>query len=246
MHSNGREEWLKKPNIEYHERQFKNPYRSTVHFCDFLEEQNVMEQGRIIDIGAGLGANIKYMAERFPNISFTGIELNAHLVEIGNRFLRKECINNCKLIQGDLYNLDNIFIEKFDGVVSYQTLSWLPEYETALQKMIKLNPKWIGITSLFYEGPINTTILIQDYSQKVGKKPFLESYYNIYSLDLIEQLLTENKFTIFKYKPFEIDIDLEQPKTRRMGTYTIKTIEGKRLQISGPLLMSWYFVFASK
>ena len=31
-----------------------------------------------------------------------------------------------------------------------------------------------------------------------------------------------------------------------MGTYTIKTEDGNRLQVSGAMLMPWYFVYAAK
>ena len=48
-------------------------------------------------------------------------------------------------------------------------------------------------------------------------------------------------FNNIKYKPFEIDIDLAKP-VNRMGTYTEKLENGHRIQISGPLLMPWYFV----
>ena len=49
----------------------------------------------------------------------------------------------------------------------------------------------------------------------------------------------------FEYIPFEIDIDLPQT-TKDIGTYTIKSEEGKRIQISAGLMMPWYFIVASK
>ena len=50
-----------------------------------------------------------------------------------------------------------------------------------------------------------------------------------------------NKFN--QLNQIEIDIDIKKPKDKNlMGTYTVKTVENKRLQISGPLLMNWYFI----
>ena len=39
---------------------------------------------------------------------------------------------------------------------------------------------------------------------------------------------------------FEIDIDLPKPKKPKFGTYTIRTENGKRIQVSGYILMPWY------
>ena len=43
-----------------------------------------------------------------------------------------------------------------------------------------------------------------------------------------------------------MDIDLPKPDSPRMGTYTVKSESGERLQFSGALFMSWYFVLAEK
>jgi hypothetical protein len=58
--------------------------------------------------------------------------------------------------------------------------------------------------------------------------------------------LKDKGYTVFKYCPFEMDIDLPKPEHTLMGTYTKTLPNGKRLQISGPLLMNWYFIYAAK
>lgn len=70
---------------------------------------------------------------------------------------------------------------------------------------------------------------------------------NIYSLPRVENFFFENGYQVFKSIPFEIDIDLPKPEHSKMQTYTQKIVdENKRLQISGPLLMSWVFIYAAK
>jgi nucleoside-diphosphate-sugar epimerase/ubiquinone/menaquinone biosynthesis C-methylase UbiE len=240
------EKWSGEINLDYHIRQYKETYRSTIFFCDFLEQFNVLNKGNIGDIGAGLGSNIRYMSERFPNTDFVGIDLDPQLVTLGNEYLRKYKAKNCKLIQGDIYNLDPVLIGTFDGILITQLLLALSEYKTPLEKIIDLKPKWIGLNSLFYDGPINATILIKDYNIKFKNKPYKEYYHNIYSIDLVRKLFKKHGYETFEYTPFEIDIDLKNPNIKEMGTYTVKTIEGKRIQISGPLLMNWYFIFTAK
>ena len=41
---------------------------------------------------------------------------------------------------------------------------------------------------------------------------------------------------------FVIDVDLPVPESKQMGTYTLKDINGTRLQFSGPLFMPWKMI----
>lgn len=187
------------------------------------------------------------MKKRFPGYNFTGLDINEELIKEGNSFLQQENIG-CKIEYGDLYNLDiKKLANRFEGVISYQTLSWLPEYEKALLEMIKLNPNWISLTSLFYDGLVDCKIEIQEFSSPKDKKSDKTCFYNIYSLPRVENFFFENGYQVFKSIPFEIDIDLPKPEHSKMQTYTQKIVdENKRLQISGPLLMSWVFIYAAK
>ena len=50
----------------------------------------------------------------------------------------------------------------------------------------------------------------------------------------------------FEYIPFMIDIDLPKTDNMDIGTYTVKTVEGDRIQISAGMMMPWYFAVAYK
>jgi ubiquinone/menaquinone biosynthesis C-methylase UbiE len=244
------DEWTKNYNDDYFNRQFKTPYRSTIKFCDWLEQIGVLTMQsncNIMDIGTGKGSNIYYMSERFPNCQYLGLDINNNFIKEGNTFFEKENINSCKLEYGDLYNLDiKKHANRFEGIISYQTLSWLPEYEGALTEIVKLNPNWIALTSLFFDGLINCKVEIEEFKNLEEKNGFKTAFYNVYSLPRIERFFFEKGYKLFKYCPFEIDIDLPKPEHSHMQTYTEKLIDGKRLQISGPLLMNWFFIYAEK
>lgn len=243
--------WLKQLDnkaLKYHERQFKTPNRSTVFFSDFLKSLKLLSEKdskNLLDIGSGEGASLSYMGYRFPKSNFTGVDINKFLVKKGNSYFSKTKQSNCKLEVGDLYDLDKKYRNNFDGIISLQTLSWLPDYVSAIKQMIKLNPKWIVISSLFYEGLIECEIKVWDYTGRSGKRP-KEAFYNIYSLELIKKLFNKYGYKKFKYRPFIIDIDIEKNKEGGMGTYTVKKENAERLQISGPLLMNWYFIAAER
>jgi ubiquinone/menaquinone biosynthesis C-methylase UbiE len=240
-------------NDDYYTRQFKTPYRSTVKFCDWLEELNILNvnsESNILDIGAGKGETLYYMKQRFPSCSYMGIDIKNELVIEGNSFFSTNQMQDCLLEYGDLYNLDFAMLaDKFEGIVMLQTLSWLPEYENALSEIIKLNPKWIALTSLFYDGLVECKTEIKEFKCIDTKNvDWVEDsfYYNTYSLPRIKEFLSKKGYRTFKCIPFEIDVDLPRPAHTRMQTYTEALQNGKRLQISGPLLMNWYFIYAAK
>lgn len=245
------EDWLNVPeNLrrEYHEKQLGKPYRSTVAFCNWLESLGIDGErpAKVLDLGAGMGANIHYMRERFPRFRFVGIELNPEFVTRGNAVFRERGVRYCTLESGDFYNLGKKYVGRFDGLVSFQTLSWLPDYRRALTRMIDLKAKWIGLTSLFFDGHVSCQIKVRDYSMPVARRRYRETYCNVYSLKQIEDLFRRKGYSRIVYQPFEIDIDLPRNNVRGMGTYTERLHGGRRIQISGPLLMNWYFVFAQR
>ncbi len=240
---------LSKTQIEYHTNQFEIPYRGTIAFCDWLESRGLFSSKNklnVADIGAGAGSNVYFMSKRYPNINFTGIELNKELVHLGNKIIKTTNQQNCNLKYGDLYNLNKKIENKYNGIVSFQTLSWLPEYKIPIKKISSLNPDWIAMTSLFNEEEVDLKIQIKDYSRLGKKKPFKEGYYNIYPLKHVKDHFKKLGYPNFAYSKFEIDIDLPKPKSKGLATYTEKLENGSRIQISGGILMNWYSIMATK
>ena len=232
---------------KYHKKQFENIFRSTIKFVDWLEQLGHLSHDKeqcVCDIGCGAGSNCGYLGDRFTKSQFIGIDLSQQLIEYGNEMLRER--KNCKLYQGDWFQMDMDWKDKFNGVISFQTLSWLSDYHQALLQLAKLNPKWIAISSLFYEGDIDYNIKLKNYYHPSRNEEYKEMYYNIYSLIQIRRYFENLGYKKFDYIPFEIDIDLPKPDDLDIGTYTVKTIDGRRIQISAGLMMTWYFIAASK
>lgn len=242
-------EWLELPNMEYHEGQFQEPYRSTVMFVDWLVAQGVVDRSRgsrMIDVGAGLGANVAYMAQHLATSDITGLDINPELVVQGNARLKRLGLSNCRLVAGDLYRLKDFCRNHYDGVVSLQTLSWLPEYESAVKSIASCGADWVAFSSLFFEGHVSCKIEITDHSTSLSDEQPRRTYYNIYSLPQVAHTLQDCGYSRVSFNPFEIDRDLAKPSHGGMGTYTEKTESGSRLQRSGPLLMPWYFVLGQR
>ncbi len=233
--------------LSYHLGQFDKPYRSTELFYEWLANKDCFNKSKkIIDVGAGAGSNLAYFAKRNPQIQCVGVDNDQELIMIGKKIIEKLALNNIILQCQDLFKLkkQKLFFET-DGVISLQTLSWLPHYEKAMRSILRLNPRWFAASSLFYEGEINAFITLHDYYRPTKNKEYVEYYYNVYSLGLFKKYLAKFGYKKFSFKRYDIDIDLPCI-TRDLGTYTEMLTSGRRLQMSGPLLMPWYFVYAEK
>ena len=111
------------------------------------------------------------------------------------------------------------------------------------QIFTKIEPNWIGMSGLFYEGDISciTEVFEHIKNRKV--------YYNTYSIKELQRIAEDYGYEVTKAVPFQIDIDITKSSNLDiMGTHTRTTHgeKGERLQISGPLLLNWYFVLLEK
>jgi len=136
-------------------------------------------------------------------------------------------------------------LNSYDGVISLQTISWLEHFRGAFRNVFfNLNPSWFALSSLFYEGNISAYTQVHEYeSGKVFS-------YNTYSITQVKAFAEKYGYSLVKYKPFDISVDLPKPESSDlMGTFTQQIVRNDavtRLQISGPLLMSWYMLFFRK
>ena len=63
---------------------------------------------RVLEVGAGMLSNSRYLAERFPDVEFVALD-------IPNRnFLKNKVPKNLHLFEGDYHNLSQFEDESFD------------------------------------------------------------------------------------------------------------------------------------
>lgn len=235
----------------YHVKQYQYIYRSTEVFVDWLENKGFLRGGGVkscvLDMACGAGSNTMYMANRHDNIKFVGLDIDKECIDYGNIVKGQYSkYNNYELYVGDWFNLETKWRKKFDGIISFQTLFMFPDYQKALRQLIDLEPDWIAVSSLFYEGDIEYTNQFRDYYRSSGNQEYTDYYYNIHSMIRYRKFMGEMGYSNFIYMPFEIDIDIPKTDNMDIGTYTIRTVEGKRIQVSAGLMMPWYFVVSYK
>jgi trans-aconitate methyltransferase len=231
----------------YFLRQWDSPYRSTELFCKWLESFNVFNAGNIIcDLGCGAGSNSYYIWNKYKDLTLYGIDISPLLINLAKEQSQKKEASVIKYEVGDLYDFPPKYVNQFDGILLFQVLSWLPEYENAIQKIVKLNPKWIAFSCLMNDSLVECEINIKDYSRnKTGN--YQEKYYNVYSAERVKNLFNSLGYNTFKHKKMEMDMDIPEDKTNKgMGTYTKNLENGERIQISGGILLNWKFAIAMK
>ncbi len=229
---------------EYFEAQWESPYQSTIQFFDWLAGLvDFKPQANYADLGCGMGSNAYYWSKQQPNSNICGIDIDSDLVEQGNQMIGHKQARNVSLTQDDWFGLRQEHFNRYDGVVSLQTLMMFKEHASPINRIIDLNPEWFNINSLFFDGDIETSTLIKDHTYDAPK----EYYYSTFSISKIRELCASRGYQYFTSIPFDIDIDLAKKENwGGMGTYTERLKDGRNLQISGPLLMNWHFIAASK
>jgi SAM-dependent methyltransferase len=241
MENNKNFEWLNtdKSEIHYHSKQYEEPKLYTLECLEIFAKNNLdIDSELIVDFGCGGGAITNLFASEYPKINFLGLDVNSQYIEMAKSNSTKNATFRVFDLYTDISSLTDLNI---DCLISFQTLSWLENYSLFLEMILNTKPKTVLVTSLFYDGDVDAKITIRDFTRKMNDIDYRESFYNIYSISRLDYELKKIGYKIDKALPFEINTDLPKPNnTSGMTTYTVMTEEKKRIQISGPILMSWY------
>ena len=85
-----------------------------------------VDRARVLELGCASGGNIIPLAVRFPNASFTGVDLSNRHVGDGRERIAALALKNIRLQQGDLTTFD-LGGEQFDYVICHGVFSWVPK-----------------------------------------------------------------------------------------------------------------------
>jgi SAM-dependent methyltransferase len=229
-------------DIDYHLRQFREPYRSSVALGDFLQRHRLNPlHGEALDVGCGAGANLFYLSSLFPEVCWTGVDLAGSVLFPHTQQLFFERGINAQLITGDFFQLDRLVNNrKFELVLCIQTFTVLPSYDRLLEQLLKVTEGWLVLTSPFTDFNVDARIEVRDYTwppQEQGSH-----FSSVFSLPRLRAFCESRGFREWIVEDFEIDKDLPIPPSGGLTTYTQRLADGRRLQFTGPIFLPWKFI----
>ena len=232
-------------DLGYFKNQLKIPYESTKQIFKFLNTYiNDLSSQKVLDVGTGSGANVFFLNENYKVGEIVGVDLHKEYIDLANSY-KQENYENHKNVNFWVHDFNKIDKKmNFDGIMCHQTISFVEDGMEMLMKILSQNVDWILLSSLFYDGLIEVESIIKIF-QNGNQEDYKLRKYTTFSIPIIESLIKKYNYKNIKFKKFELKIDLTQKNINKMGTYTIKT-EAGNLQLSGPLLMNWYFVLIRK
>ena len=134
--NSGKTSWTDPLSMEYHMHQWTNPKESTKAFSEFFRKE-LAHSKSVLDIGAGAGAATYYLAGKNLSTNFIGVDYSKQLVECAEETSKEFNLSNLSFDTGDWLNLDKKW-RGVDGVISLQTLSWLPEMRNPMIQIFEV------------------------------------------------------------------------------------------------------------
>lgn len=219
----------------------KEPKRFFVKLKQLIENISLPEKACCLDVGCATGELIAYLQYRFPDLSYTGIDIFEDLItaakhRVKSKFLVQSVLDENKSMQN-----------KFDLITVMGVMSIFDEYE--LDKFWKnifsmAKPgAYIYVFSPLNEFGVDALIKHRKYQNQVAGE--WESGWNIYAKETMVKLL-DSYCCDYKFYPFQIDIDIA-PQNDPIRTWTTSTSAKKRQLTNGlKLLVDHYFIEVHK
>lgn len=196
---------------------------------------------RILDAGCGIGHSLYFLNQLNPESEFLGVDQTPVYIKKAKEFFGK--IKNLSFEVNDVEDLPLTYPKSFDITVSRAVISWIPYYDDFVKALMDVTKKHIFISSLFYDGDIDFITKVRMYKGESGKlNHSVDEYRNVYGLPRFKRLVTGLGAKNIQVDDFEINIDIPKESIDQMSTYTVTLSDGKRLQISGAILMSWKWI----
>jgi len=89
-----------------------------------------VDRARVLELGCASGGNIIPLAARFPNASFTGVDLSVRQIDDGRKTIAALALDNVKLYRDDLVSVvpasRTLSGAPFDYIICHGVFSWVP------------------------------------------------------------------------------------------------------------------------
>lgn len=145
----------------------------------------------ILEVGCGYGPNLYLLAQKFPNIALTGIDINSPSIQEGNKFLTKEKISNVKLSIGKVNELNKFQDKSFDIVFTDALLIYIgpDKIKKTIQEMLRITRRALILVEWHYKEQNKDPQGLGVYHWGCWKRNYV---------NLLKQFVPEDKIRITK------------------------------------------------
>lgn len=195
---------------------------------DFLIREmsdSLKSASNCLDIGCAKGELIYILKEKYPKITYVGLEYSKELIDIAQK---ESFLKDVVFIEGDAQKFK--LNEKFDIVVMSGVLSIFDEVQNILDNMLDhINSGGKGY--IFGGFNIDDIDVIVRYRNNYINSDIWESGWNIFSIPSIEKVLAPH-ISSFHYKKFNLSQNIEK-KDNPVSSYTVNTVNKDKIILTG-------------
>jgi ubiquinone/menaquinone biosynthesis C-methylase UbiE len=130
---NGDYHMLHYPFYKNEKDSFSQAQDNLLEYC--IEKYRTLEGKDVLDIGCGNGIGTLYVAQNHPAKSVTGVDINAHNVEIANEEKEKRNIQHALFIEGNAQNLTKIQSDSIDIVINIESAFHYPHKDLFIDEI---------------------------------------------------------------------------------------------------------------
>jgi ubiquinone/menaquinone biosynthesis C-methylase UbiE len=112
---------------------FSQAQDNLLEYC--LQKFGSLEGKDVLDIGCGNGVGTLYVAQNHPVKSVTGVDINAHNVEIANAEKEKGNVKHARFIEGNAQDLTKIESNSIDIVINIESAFHYPHKDLFIDEI---------------------------------------------------------------------------------------------------------------
>lgn len=201
------------------------------------------EPGRqisLLDVGCSSGNLLLHLKNIFPSFVFSGSDAYPDIVE---HCQRDDQLNDIRFYLQDIRSSPSDTLQ--DIIIANAVLQALgtEELSCALQNIFQsLRSGGLFLGLAWWHNYQQEIAIVETCATHTAGNPLY-----IRSFDIGREMFSQVGFSSIEFFPFEIPIDIPEPKDNRStGTHTVRSESGTRLQFRGSLYQPWCHFVARK
>lgn len=128
-------------HLGYYEKGIRSHADAVLHMNDLswdILELDAQKPVHILDAGCGVGGTSIYLAEKYPQVSFTGITIVPTHTVMAQRFADKRHVTNNTRFLLENYCQTSFPDDSFDGIIALESINYARSNEDLLRELYRI------------------------------------------------------------------------------------------------------------